>query len=250
MIDDLERERLRRQARADWEKAKRLRRRAAELRSASADMVRAAEELRSRAVGLRSASAERAYAAGELRREAAGLTLASGALHARSTDGHRLQAPARLSTDAASPGGTVNPALLEALVDQTIRRWDPREEAEAEAKGQGVGLVASINMPTLVRLEQLAGSRLGYVVGANDAGAALGLAIATQPDLSIVDARLDLADGSDLAAILPFYAPRTKTLLLTDDHDLAARAQLVGADVMSRRFSDQDLLSWISNAAA
>jgi len=250
MIDDLERERLRRQARADWEKAKRLRRRAAELRSASRDTVQAAQELGSRAAGLRSASAEKRFAAEELRQEAAGLALASDALHAQPTGDHSLQAPARLSPDAASPGRTVNPALLEALVDQTIRRWDPREEEEAEAKGQGVGLVASINMPTLVRLEQLAGSRLGYVVGANDAGAALGLAIATQPDLSIVDARLDLADGSDLAAILPFYAPRTKTLLLTDDHDLAARAQLVGADVMSRGFSDQDLLSWISNAAA
>ena len=249
MIDDLERERLRRQARADWEKAKRLRRRAAELRSASRDTVRAAQELGSRAAGLRSASAEKAYAAEALRREAAGLALTSDALNARSDD-HPPQAPAQLSPDAASPGRTVDPALLEALVDQTIRRWDPREEEEAEAKGQGVGLVASINMPTLVRLEQLAGSRLGYVVGANDAGAALGLAIATQPDLSIVDARLDLANGSDLAAILPFYAPRTKTLLLTDDHDLAARAQLVGADVMSRRFSDQALLSWISNAAA
>ena len=249
MIDDLERERLRRQARVDWEKAKRLRRRAAELRSASIDTVRAARELGSRAEGLRSASAEKAYAAEELRREAAGLALAKD-LHVRSTDDHPPQAPAQLSPDAASPGRTVNPTLLEALVDQTIRRWDPREEEEAEAKGQGVGLVASINLPTLVRLEQLTGSRLGYVVGANDAGAALGLAIATQPDISIVDTRLDLANGSDLAAILPFYAPRTKTLLLTDDHDLAARAQLVGADVMSRRFSDQDLLSWISNAAA
>jgi len=135
-------------------------------------------------------------------------------------------------------------------VDQTIRRWDPGDEETAEATGQAVGLVASINLPTLVHLQQLAGTRLGYVVGAHDAGAALGLAIATQPDVSIIDARLDVANGSDLAAVLPFYAPRTRTLLLTDDHDMAARAQLTGAEVMPRRFSDQALLSWISNAAA
>ena len=98
-------------------------------------------------------------------------------------------------------------------------------------------------------MEQLASRRLGYVVVARDARVALGLAIVTQPDLSIIDASLDVANGSDLATVLPFYAPRTKTLLLTDDHDLATKMQLVEVELMSRQFSDQAPLSWISNAA-
>jgi len=229
MIEAAERELLRHRALRAWDEAKRLQQRAADLVSTSGDKKRAAEQAL---------------------REAADLRRVSEALRARSVDTRRPRVVAHLSQEAASPARTVSPALLEALVDQTIRRWDPIEEEEAEANGEGVGLVASINWPTLMHLQQLAGTRLGYVVGAHDAGAALGLAIATQPDLSIIDAKLDLADSSDVVAVLPFYAPRTKTLFLTDDHDMAARAQLTGAEVMPRRFSDQALLSWISNAAA
>ena len=229
MIETAERDLLRHRALRAWDEAKRLQQKAADLISASGDKLRVTEQML---------------------REAADLRRVSEALRARSIDTRRPRAVAHLSQEAASPAPTVSPALLEALVDQTIRRWDPIEEEEAEAKGEGVGLVASINWPTLVHLQQLGGARLGYVVGAHNAGAALGLVIATQPDLSIIDARLDLADGSDLVAVLPFYAPRTKTLLLTDDRDMAARAHLTGAEIMPRRFSDQALLSWIANAAA
>jgi len=229
MIEAAERQLLRHRALRAWDEAKRLRQKAADLISASGDKLRVAEQVL---------------------REAADLRRVSEALRARSIDIRRPGTVTHLLQEAASPAPTVSPALLEALVDQTIRRWDPVEEEETEANGEGVGLVASINWPTLMRLQQLAGTRLGYVVGAHDAGAALGLAIATQPDLSIIDTRLDLADGSDLVAVLPFYAPRTKTLLLTDDRDIAARAQLTGAEIMPRRFSDQAMLSWISNAVA
>jgi len=230
MIEAAERELLRQRALRAWDEAKRLQREAASLIAASTHEVRAAEKLHQEAV--------------------LGPARAEEARQARSTESRHSQGLAHRSSDAASPRRTVNSVLLEALVDQTIRRWDPGDEEEAEANGEGVGLVASINWPTLVHLQQLAGTRLGYVVGAHDAGAALGLAITTQPDLSIIDARLDLADGADVAAVLPFYTPQTKTLLLTDDHDIAARAQLTGTDAMPRRFSDQALLSWISNAAA
>jgi len=229
MIDAAERELLRHRAVRAWDDAKRLQREAARLVSASTQTLRVAEGLQWEAVGL---------------------VRASEALRTRSPESRTGNAVTYLSPDAASHGRTVNSALLEALVDQTIRRWDPGEEDRAEACGQAVGLMASINLPTLVRLQQLAGRQLGYVVGAHDAGAALGLAIATQPDVSIIDTRLDVANGSDLTAVLPFYAPRTRTLLLTDDYDVAAKAKLAGADVMSRRFSDQGLLSWISEAAA
>ena len=110
-------------------------------------------------------------------------------------------------------------------------------------------LVASINRARLSRLQQLASRDLSLVVAARDAGVALGLAIVIQPDISIIDSWLDGANGSDLATVLPFYAPRTKILLLTDDHDLATKMQLAEVEVMSRRFSDQALLSWISDAA-
>jgi len=112
-----------------------------------------------------------------------------------------------------------------------------------------VGLVASTNWARQLRLQRLASRGLGYVVAARDAGVALGLAILTQPDLSMIDASLDVGNGSDLATVPPFYAPRTKTLLLTDDHNLAGKMQLVEIEVTSRRFSDQALLSWIPDAA-
>ncbi|HMK99390.1 MAG TPA: hypothetical protein VK428_04305 [Acidimicrobiales bacterium] len=229
MIDALERELLRFSALEAWGEAKRLHREAAALISASRNTVLAAEQLQ---------------------REATGLVRASEVLRARSAEGRCSPVVGELPPQADLPRQTFDPALLQTLVDHTIRRWDPTEEQKAEANGKAVGLVASIDFPTLLRLQQLAGTRLGYVVGAHDAGAALGLLIAMQPDLSIIDTRLEVADGSDLAAVLPFYAPRTKTLLLTDDHDLAAKAQHTGAAVMSRNFSDRALLAWVSKAAA
>ena len=123
-------------------------------------------------------------------------------------------------------------------------------EKEAEANRRGIGLAVSIDLPTVLRLQQLIGTQLAKVLGAEDAETALGLAISTQPDISIIDTRLDPANGSDLAVILPFYAPRTKRLLLSDDHDLAAKAQLVGIEVMPREFSEEALLSWVAVAAA
>ena len=254
MIEAAERELLRRRARRTWDEAKRLQREAASAR----ENLRAAEELRVRAAGLRFASAEKLRSVEELLDGCASAVASSldqvracQSLRVRSRNGGSSQPVARppAAAELFWPTVTPTPVLLEALVDETIRQWDPADQEEAEAGGRAVGLVASINRARQLRLQRLASRCFGYVVAARDAGVALGLAIVTQPDLSIIDASLDGASGSDLATVLPFYAPRTKTLLLTDDHDLATKMQLVEIEVMSRRFSDRALLSWISNAA-
>jgi len=146
---------------------------------------------------------------------------------------------------ASIPSGPGSPSEIEMLVDRAIRRSCFGDDWEAN--GSGAGLVASNDLPTLLRLQNLLGERLSYVVGAHDAGTALGLAIATQPDVAIVDVRLDLASGADVAFTLPAYAPRTKTLLLTEDDDLAAKAKVVGVETLPHCFSEQRLLSWITD---
>jgi len=138
---------------------------------------------------------------------------------------------------------------LEALVDWSIRRTAVSDIGLATVR-PGAGLVASANVPTVTWIEDMARQRLGLVVGAQDAGTALGLAIASQPDIAIVDERLDLGKGSDLVLVLPIYAPRTKALLLTDDREAAARVRLVGMEAMPRGFSERELSAWLEAAAA
>lgn len=152
--------------------------------------------------------------------------------------------PDNVSSDHPSATGEFN-----YLADQAIRRWTPMSE-DREAGDGGVGLVASRNHPILVHLEQIARSRLVFVVRAHDAGTALGLAISTQPDIAIIDARLDLAHGADLVVALPRYAPRTKTLLLTSNAAQAAKVRPVGVDILSPRASRAELLRWVASAAA
>lgn len=132
------------------------------------------------------------------------------------------------------------------LADRAIATSMPR--ADDGASGAGAGLVASVNHPTLVRLTELVGSRVGSVVGASDAGTALGLAISVQPDVAVVDSRLDLADGDEFVLTLPLYAPRTKALLLADDERAAAKAREIGIDVLPRQFAEGALLSWVAEA--
>ena len=200
MIDALSRERLRKQAKAAWEDAKRLHREAGDLITDSQQLLRMTEDRRARF---------------------------------RDANWRDRRALTR---------------NVEMLADRAIR-MDANNGAE-HLTAKGTGLVASINLPTLVRLETLVGTRLGYVVGAQDAGTALGLAIATQPDIAVVDSRLDVASGADLALTFPFFAPQTKALLLTDDPELTAKAALVGIDVLPRWFAEPALLSWVSENLA
>ena len=135
---------------------------------------------------------------------------------------------------------------FEVLVDTAIRGLRRSDEM---AKG-GVGLAASINLPRLVLFQELLGKRVSFLVGAGDAGTAMGLSITHQPDLAIVDERLLLTSGSDFVLSLPTFAPRTKALLLTDDPEAAKRVRLAGFDVQARNFSEKSLTSWIVSGAS
>ena len=179
MIEVVERELLRRRARRTWDEATRLQREAAELRSSARKNLRAAEELQVRAAGLRSASVEKLRSAEELLDECASAVASSldqvracRSLRVCSRNGGSSQPVARLpaDTEVSWPTVTPTPVLLEALVDETIRQWDPADQEEAEAGGSAVGLVASINPARQLRLQQLASRCLGYVVAALDAG--------------------------------------------------------------------------------
>jgi hypothetical protein len=154
----------------------------------------------------------------------------------------------RAATDHGFPG-PASRRELEMLVERAIRHFTPEQEDE-DAVGAGAGLLASADLVMLLRLSELVGRRLGYVVSAHDAGTALGLAIVTQPDIAIVDTRLELADGVDLTAALPLYSPRTKSLVLTDERCLLRQGTAGRADVLPRQFSEQELLSWVSEGAA
>ena len=50
--------------------------------------------------------------------------------------------------------------------------------------------MATASMGDLLRFKELVGTEVPYVLGAADAGTALGLAIGTQPDLAVIDTRL------------------------------------------------------------
>ena len=136
---------------------------------------------------------------------------------------------------------------LEVLVDRAIRGAKATHAAR-EADSKGIALVASMELSALLRLEELVTSHLGYVVGATDAGTAFGLAIATQPDIAVVDGSLDLGRGADLVFSLPLYAPCTRSLLLTADANLMAKARIVGVDVLPHEHSPGALLSWVATS--
>jgi hypothetical protein len=218
MLTSFEREVLRRQAMTAWEHAKRLNAEATRVVAAAAQTVRSSGRKRQLPVTL-----------------------------ARYRQGETFTYHA--AADTESPRHPASRSELEMLVDRAILRFTPIQE-DREALGLGAGLLASVDLEMLMRLSQLARRCLGYVVSAHDAGTALGLAMVTQPDIAIVDARLDLASAVDLAAALPLYAPRTRSLVLTDDRDLGTTAQLAGADVLSRQVSERELVSWVSKAAA
>lgn len=136
---------------------------------------------------------------------------------------------------------------LEFWADHAIRGFgaSPAEHGTAG----GAGLVASVNLPTLARVQKLVEGHLGHVMGARDAGTTLGLAITAQPDIAIIDTNLGLARGADVVVTLPRYAPNTKALLLSDDEETAARVGAVGIDTLPHDSSDDRLSSWVAAAA-
>lgn len=215
MIDAWTREGLRQRAVGAWSEAKRLHHETARLIAESDDAVQLSTEARGR----------------------------------RSSNVHRFAAGNVRPVWAGHFSFSITARELECLADRAIRRCNPTREDRDAANG-GAGLVASAHPSTLDRLEALVGSRTGFLATARDAGTALGLVITAQPDLAVVDTRLDVANGADLVLTVPVYAPRTRTLLLTDDDEMAEAVRVAGVDVLSCAFSDEDVSSWISTSAA
>jgi len=137
-------------------------------------------------------------------------------------------------------------AALERLADRAIADWG----SAAMALDDGAAVVACGEMGDLLRIKEVLGATLSSVFGATDAGTALGLAIAIQPDVAVIDTKLELADGVDVALALPLYAPRTKTLVLTEDPLRAAQVRVVGFDAAPRHPPDSVLGEWVVNAPA
>lgn len=145
----------------------------------------------------------------------------------------------------AMPPHVSSRAVVLAKVDQAIRRMNGHGAIWSREEASGVGLAASADFPMLVRLDK-ALDTLGRVENAYDAATALGVAIVTQPDVALIDARLDLAKGSDLALLLRLYAPRTRTLVLTESRSLKEGAASREIDALSRRCSDRQLRDWVA----
>jgi len=139
-------------------------------------------------------------------------------------------------------------STLEVLADRVIRSWRPPNNDPTALDG-GAALIATSSMGELLRFKELAASSIPFVMGATDAGTALGLAIVMQPDLALIDTRLELASGTDLALTFPLYSPQAKTLVLTDDASRAHDLRLVGLDSLPRGADDSTLLGWIERAA-
>lgn len=158
-------------------------------------------------------------------------------------------APQRTGEVAEGMWGTYGANVVEDLVDRVLARPDPRGP-DVAADGDAVALVASAEMAELLRFGDLLRSCTPYVVGASDAGTALGLLIGTQPDLAVIDDHLELSSGADLTVTLSLYAPRTAALLLCDDPDTASRMQTAGVVVRSHDISESDLRRWAAAALA
>ena len=138
------------------------------------------------------------------------------------------------------------PIFFEDLVDHAI---DLKGDIFAEvAIGGHIALVASSDPDKLIRIKQLLGTVVPYTLAVMDGATALGVAIAIQPDLAILDSNLDLANGVDVTLTFPLYAPRTKALVLTDNPEHAVDLRLAGFDANLPNVSDSELLAWTISA--
>jgi hypothetical protein len=135
------------------------------------------------------------------------------------------------------------------LIRRAIETWDD-PIGGTRILDQGVALVASAHMGQLLRIKELLGAHVSYVVGATDAGTTLGLAIAAQPDIAVFDTELELGSGVDVALMLPTYSPNTNALVLTDDPGQAGDVRVVGLDADVRSVSNAALLAWAGATAA
>jgi hypothetical protein len=134
-------------------------------------------------------------------------------------------------------------------IDRAITGWVDQFRG-AVGPDERVALVASADMNELVRIQETLMGHFSHMLGARDVGTALGLAMAAQPDVAVIDADLELGSGVDAALTLPIFAPHTRVLVLTDDARRAGDVRIVGLDTLHRRVSDPRLLTWAEDLAA
>jgi ActR/RegA family two-component response regulator len=152
-----------------------------------------------------------------------------------------LARSARLQEDVAlSRNERLREHIRGLFTDLTILSWPAEKMLELEA---GVALIVSADIGLVDSFADLLASRVGCVLKASNAGSALGLAIATQPEQAIIDARLEFPDGVNLALDLAIYAPGTRALIVTDDGGVAQAFRSVGYDTESFPLSVDSLLS-------
>jgi CheY-like chemotaxis protein len=85
-------------------------------------------------------------------------------------------------------------------------------------------------------------SRVDVVADAVDGTEALANCVVEQPDVVVLDDRLPTISGLDVAAELRIYAPRTRTILLLDEHDPLFRSRPAVADAIAPRYGDRRAL--------
>ena len=209
-------------------------------------------------LGMSLGAAERAH----LRQQAWGRWRRSQELHGHSVGSRKragdVQTRAAAARERASEviehaAGLVQrsstAATIDYLANRVVATWNP-PQFDLHQLDQGAAIMASGSMYEMIRGKELLGEKVPYVLGATDAGTALGLVIASQPDVAIIDQRLELADGVDLALSLPAFAPHMKVLVLTDDPVRAADLDVVGLESRGHDASDALLRSWIEKAVA
>jgi len=158
-------------------------------------------------------------------------------------------APGSVIGDAAILMEGPTAQAIDHLADQVIRQSQASSWTAGHSHEPSV-LVASGHLAELLRLRALASGSFPWVLEAGNAGTALGLAVALQPEAAIIDTRLDLADGMGVALALPLYAPRTKVLVLVDDPDRSAAIENAGFEAAPHGSPDAMVQSWIEKVAS
>lgn len=115
------------------------------------------------------------------------------------------------------PADRVEQVLREALANPLPAQERP-----------GIGLVAAQRPIVVGAIHEALHDRLGRVFAAGDGATALGLAIAHQPDVCVLEEGLLGLDGLWAARTIRRYAPRARLLLLAESRQAAESARSEG----------------------
>jgi CheY-like chemotaxis protein len=133
-------------------------------------------------------------------------------------------------------------------VDRAIHSWLDHL-GDTERPDEALALVASAEVGELRRFSEILAARFPRIIAASDVGTTLGLAIAAQPDIAVLDTELELGDGVDAALTMPLFSPHTRVLALTDDAERADDLRIVGLGTEHRHIPDAALLAWVGITA-